>query len=200
MSILETHRGEVAQAVRNHRYDITEDGRLYLARSKVFIGGALTFTDLRDNHFQSIEANTFTLEGLTMWGNLMFVPDGGYPQPSALYYMPFKNDYHPDGTETGATVAAMAGEFTNYTSATRMKLTIATAATSPVFGSTANSILTFSAGGPYNIYGSAIVSAQAKGATTGKCPAIVRLDNPRLGFVGGDSIALGYQCTASDAG
>ncbi len=200
MSIFKSHPGEVAKAISTHRYDRTEDGRVYMPHAKVFLGGALILIDNRDNHFQSIEANTLCLEGLVAWGNTFFVPDGGYPAPSALYFMPFKNDFTPDGTETAASLPAAAGEFTAYTSNTRLKLPIATAATTPVFGTTSNATLVFSAGGPYDIYGSAIVTAQAKGATTGKAAACIRLASPRLGFNGGDSIALGYQCTAADAG
>lgn len=200
MSILNTHRGEVAQAIRNNRFELAEDGRVYLPRAKVFLGGALTVVDGRDGHAQSIDANMLTLEGLTDIGNTYFVPDGGYPQKAALYYMPYKNEYTPDGSEKGSTIAAAAGEFTAYTSTTRLKMTIAAAATTPVFGSTANSTLVFSAGGPYDIHGLAIVTAQAKGATTGKCVAVIPLASPRLGFLGGDNIGFGYQLTAADAG
>lgn len=200
MSILNTHRGEVAKAIRNQRFELTDDGGIYLPRAKVFVGGALTFVDHRDGHAQSIDCNKLTLEGLTHLLNSLMPPTGGYAQTAQWYYAPFKNDFTPDGSETAASLPAAAGEFTAYTSATRLPVTIATAATTPVAGSTTNATLVFSTGGPYSIYGASIVSAQAKSATTGKSLACVRLDNPRLGFNGGDSISLGYQLTAADAG
>lgn len=200
MSIFKTHPGEVAKAIRDHRYDLTEDGGIYLPRSKVFIGGAGTCVDMRDGHTQSVSANVLLLEGLTHMLNSSMPPAGGYPQTAQWYYAPFKNDFTPDGSETAASLPATAGEFTAYTNATRLPLTITAAAALPTAGSTANTQLTFNAGGPYDIYGFSIVSAQAKSAVTGKGLACVRLASPRLGFLGGDNVAFGYQISAADAG
>lgn len=200
--ILRRHPNEVSQAIRQHRYEMSDKG-IYLPGSRVFLGGALKCTDYRDNseQFVSIDANTLLTQGLVHALNVIFPPTGGYAQITQWYIAPFSNDYTPDASLTAATFTATAGEFTAYTSSTRLALTIAAAATTATTGNTGDeAILTLNSGGPYDIYGGCIISASAKSATTGKAMAAVRLENPRIDLSGGDRLGLEYVITASDAG
>lgn len=201
MSILQSHPGEVARALRNHHYELA-DGGILLPESKTFFGGALQVRDYRNGSTQrqAIDSNRMLLEGLTHILNTTLVPAGGYAQITNWYFAPYSNDYTPTNDLTAATFAATAGEFTNYTSATRLALTIATAATTPVAGSTSDSLLIFNAGGPFNIYGAGVFSASAKSATVGKGLAAIRLAAPMIGMPGGSKLGFSYQLSAADAG
>lgn len=201
-NILQTHPGEVADAIRRHRYEMSDSGIL-LNDAKVFLGGALKCTDYRDmsSQLMAIDANTLLTQGLVHNLNVCFPPTGGYAQITNWYIAPFEGDYTPDAGLTAADFPAVANEFEAYANATRHALTIAAAATTPSTGNTANqALLVFNAGGPYNIYGAAIVSNAAKGSVLGKAFACVRLDNPKLGMVGGEKLGLEYVITAADAG
>lgn len=201
MSILQSHPGEVARALRNHHYE-QADGGILLRGSKVFIGGALQVRNYANDSVQSmcVDSNMLVTEGLIHALNNILVPSGGYSQVSQWYFAPYKNDYTPTTDLTAATFASTAGEFTNYTSATRLALTIATAATTTVAGTSADSVIIFNSGGPYSVYGAAIVSASAKSATTGKMLAAIRMDAPMLGMPGGSKLGFSYQLSAADAG
>lgn len=200
-NILQSHPGEVAKAIRNHRYDLADNG-LFLPGSKVFLGGAMQVRNYEDDSVQSmrVDSNTLLLEGIIHALNNIFVPTGGYSQVLQWYFAPYKNDYTPTNDLTAATFAATAGEFTQYNGANRLPLVVATATTTPVTGSTADSVLIFNSGGPFSVYGSGIMSAQAKNAITGKGFACVRMDAPMLGMPGGSKLGFSYQLTGADAG
>ena len=199
-NILKRHLGEVARALRLHRYEKTESG-LYLNDSNVFVGGALKVHDYRDDtdQFAAISANTLLTQGLVHLLNQVFPPTGGYGGAvTAWYIAPFSGDYTPDAGLTAADFPTTAEEFEDYSGANRLALTIAAAATTPSTGNTGNqALMTFTAGG--DIYGAAIVSAAGKSATTGKAFAAVRLDNPKLGMETGEKLGLEYVITAADA-
>lgn len=201
-SILTTHRGEVARALRTHAYE-KSDGGILLRDSRVFLGGALKLHDHRDDSIamQSIDHNDLMTEGLVHALNCLLPPTGGYPQIPQWYIAPFSGDHTPDPSVTAATMPEAATEFTAYTNATRYPLTIAAAATTPSTGNSANvPLLVFSAGGPYDIYGAYLVSNANKGSTLGKALAGIRLATPKLGFVGGEKLGMEYVITAADAG
>lgn len=201
--ILNTHRGEVAAALRKHRYEVSDSGIL-LRDSRVFLGGALKTHDYRDgtNQYAGIDANTLLIEGLVHALNVLMPPQGGYAQITQWYIAPFSGNYEPDNTLTAATFPATATEFTKYTLGTRLPLTVAAAATTPSTGNTGNEaqMVLNSDDGPYNIYGAAIVSSSAKSAVSGKGLAAIRLGNPKLGMEGGEKLGFEYVLTAADAG
>lgn len=96
-----------------------------------------------------------------------------------------------------------ATEFTAYTATARLPWTIVAPTTTPTVdngAAIAAATLTFAAGGPYNLYGAAVLQAAAKGATTGKILMALRFTNPRLNMGAGDDLAFHYGLTLSDAG
>lgn len=202
MSMIQSHPAEVARALRTRSYEETGDGRILLAGSKVFIGGALKIHDHRDNSISmhDIDANTLLAEGLVHALNVLLPPTGGYAQITSWYIAPFSGNHTPSGPVTAATFTAASTEFTAYTASSRLPLIIAAAATTATTGNTgAQALMTCSTGGPYNIYGAYIVSVATKSATSGKALAGIRLDNPKLGLTGGDKLGFEYAITAADA-
>jgi hypothetical protein len=201
-NILQSNPGEVARALRTHRYE-KSDGGILLNDSRVFLGGAIKCTDYRDHSSEvmAIDANTLLTEGLVNALNTLFPPAGGYAQIPQWYIAPFSGNYTPDAALTAATFPGTATEFIAYANPTRHPLTIAAAATTPSTGNTGNqALLVFNAGGPYSIYGAAIVSQSGKGTTGGKAFACVRLATPKTGLVGGEKLGLEYVITAADEG
>lgn len=201
MSMIHTNPAEIARALRANRFEKTDDGKFYLPKARVFLGGALKVKDYRDNSIsqQDIDANLLLTQGLIHVLNTTLVPTGGYAQITQWYIAPFSGNHTPAADVTAATFTAAATEFTAYTNATRLTLEIAAAATTASSGNTGDeALMTCSTGGPYNIYGAYIVSVATKSATTGKALAGIRLDNPKLGMTGGDKLGFEYVLTAAD--
>ena len=199
-NILQRHPGEVARALRQHRFEKADNG-LYLPGAKVFFGGSLKVHDYRDDseQFIDIDANILLTEGLVHALNMVFPPSGGYGSAVSQWYIaPFSGDYTPTADLTAATFPDTATEFEDYTSATRLALTIAAAGTTASTGNTGNEALLV-LNGAGNIYGAAIVSVATKGATTGKAMAAVRLDSPKLAMSSGEKLGMEYIITAADA-
>lgn len=191
--------GEVAKAIRNFKYEVTRSG-IYLPGSKMHVGGIFGnayapagegFGPMERDH------NRVVNQGLNYLLNAAL---GGATQESAYYLAPFSGNVTPAAAWTAANFTANATEFTAYEGGSRLPWTTAPS-TAQAIGNTAAiaaSTMTFSAGGPYNVYGVGLLSASAKGATTGVLIAATRFDNPRTNMSPGDRLALEYVIAASD--
>lgn len=204
MNILSRFKSEFSRYLRNHQYDEAENGVLF-PRAGVFIGGALRVEDYRDSSADTVEisANLLLMEGLNHILDSTLVPDAGYAQIARWYYAPFSGNYTPNLQHTAAQLPAASTEFTNYTSATRLPVGVPTPADNAAAGATGvTAVLEMSPGGPYNLYGVNIVSAQSKNSTAGKALASVRFPRPKLDLAAdsnsADKIALGYRLFARD--
>lgn len=197
------HAGEVFRRMTRHQYDVTDDGSIYLGRMNVIVGGAMgTSHRPAGGEFGpwQIDHNKLPTEGLVQ---LVGAGVGALPQITQFYIAPYAGNVSPAATWTGANFASNATEFTAYTAATRLPWTITAPTTAPTVdngAAIAAATLTFNAGGPYNLYGAAVLQAAAKAATTGKILMALRFANPRLNMGAGDDLAFHYGLTLSDAG
>jgi len=185
---------ELARDVRNLKYEIAESGVLF-PRSRLFIGGAFRVTG--GDGESTIDANTFTNEGLNYVLNAAF---GGGAPITQFFLAPFSSNVTPNAGWTAATFPGAATEFTAYTNPTRPQWVEANS-DGQVIGNTASqAVFTFNAGGPYNLYGMALLSSSAKGAATGVLAAAMRFAAPRLNQLAGDRLAVEYTLSAMDDG
>lgn len=195
-------RAQIAAALRLHKYERADNGQIRIAGSGLQMGGALQVRDYRDMSLEvaAIDDNTLTTQGLVHAANNIIVPTGGYSQVTQWYVTPFSGNHTPDEDVTAATFNAAATEFTAYTSATRLALVVAEAATTPATGNTGNeALMVCNSGGPYNVYGAYLLSVATKGSGSGKSLAGIRLENPKLGMAGGDKLGFEYVLTLGNA-
>jgi hypothetical protein len=193
---------EIATAVRRFRYERTDDGRIFVPSSKLFIGGAFTHryaTAGGDFGPLSIDPNIVVDQGINYLLNAAFL---GQAQETAFYVALFANNYDPVPTLTGANFNAQADEFTAYVSGTRPAWAIGDDPTTTKSVSNVGSEASFvySAGGPYNIYGAAILTGSAKEGGADKLIAATRFVTPRTNQIAGDMLAVGYTLAGQDAG
>ena len=192
--------GEAARAVRNHAFEKTNHG-IFLPKAKVHIGGVLRHThiDAAGNEDVAVDPNLIVNEGLNYILNAAL---GGQSQVGAFFLAPFSGNVTPAAGWTGANFASNATEFTAYTNSTRLPWTTVPATAQSIGNSAAlaAATATFSAGGPYNLYGVGLLQASAKSATTGVLVAAVRFASPRLNMAAGDKLAFEYVLAASDDG
>lgn len=194
---------DVVRAIRNHRFEPTESGGIYIPGARASIGGVFRHALCPAGSVTfgpwAVDPNRVVGEGLNDLLNVYFT---GSAAPAAFYLAPFSGNVTPAAGWTAATFPATATEFTGYTASSRLPWTPA-ASTAQSVGNTAAlaaSTLTFAAGGPYNLYGNALLTASAKGATTGKLVAATRFATPRTNMAAGDKLALEYVFTAKDEG
>ncbi len=103
--------------------------------------------------------------------------------PEAAWYVGlFEGDYTPTGNETAATVAALATECTANQAATRVQAVFGTPANGVVDNSA--SLAEFVMTADKTVHGAFLISASAKGATTGVLAQIVRFPSPKVQSVG----------------
>ena len=197
------HAGEVFHRMTRRQYDITDDGSIYLGAMHATVGGAMgTSHRPVGGEFGpwQIAHNKLPTEGLIQ---LVGAGVGVLPQITQFYIAPYSGNVTPASSWTGANFAANATEFTAYDAATRLPWTITAPTTTPTVdngAAIAAATLTFAAGGPYNLYGAAVLQSAAKSAVTGKILMCLRFPNPRLNMGAGDDLAFHYGLTLADAG
>lgn len=197
------HASEVFRRMARHQYDVTDDGSIYLGRMNAVVGGAMgTAHRPAGGEFGpwQIDHNKLPTEGLVY---LVGVAAGVLPQITQFYIAPYAGNVSPAASWTGANFAANATEFTAYTASSRLPWNVTAPTTTPTVdngAAIAAATLTFAAGGPYNLYGAAVLQAAAKSATTGNILMALRFSNPRLNMGAGDDLAFHYGLTLSDAG
>lgn len=191
---------EAARAISNFQFERTENGQLYLPRSRTFIGGVFRHAHAPagcDFGPMAVDPNRIVRQGLDYILNAAL---GGQAQTTQFYLAPFSGNVTPAADWNGATFAGAATEFTAYTSATRLPWNT-DPSTEQAIGNTeslADATLVLNPGGPYNIYGVGLIEASAKSATTGRLIAATRFATPRTNMAGGDRLALEYVLTAKD--
>lgn len=193
---------EAARSFANRKFELSPAGVLF-PRLGLFIGGAFHHRVCPAGGQWSpwsIDPNVFTNQGLN---NLLNSAFGAQSAVSTWYIAPFSGNVTPDSSWTGANFTANSTEFTAYTPSTRplWDLTGNTPTSSESIGNTGNeAVITFSSGGPYNLYGLGLLSSATKSATTSTITlaAATRFDNARTNQASGDKLGLGYVITAAD--
>lgn len=197
------HANEVFQRLRGHKYEVADAGALYIPEMHVTVGGAMaTAHRPLGGAFGPWEVshNLVPTEGLIY---MVGAACAGVAQITQFYIAAFAGNVTPAAGWTGANFASDATEFTAYTAATRLPWTVTAPVSTPTVdngAAIAAATMTFSAGGPYNLYGAGVLSAAAKSATANKLLMAVRFTTPRLNMQAGDELAFHYGLTMQDAG
>lgn len=190
---LRAHGRELARALSNFHVEPTEDGRLYFAKQKLYIGGV--FAHSVNGLDRRIDENLFVDEGLMDVLTTYFVAG---TQATGFYIAPFINNVAPVNTLTAATFNTTMGEFTAYTNATRPQWTPGTPATNSVGNSASPANFVLNANG--SMWGMAMfINANAKTSGTGKLAAATQFAAQRTGLLSGDTVACEYDILAQSA-
>lgn len=196
-NLLQLYKREIARALRNRHYELTPAGIRLNQGSGIIVNGSFKHHDFKGN--VEIDPNLFVTEGLIQILNSSLA---GVSAISSYYMALFSNDYTPADTLTAATFTATAGEVTaGVTGSTRPAWDRTAASSTPSVGNTGDeTVFTYAAGGPYNIYGVALLSSSVKGGTGGKLMAATRFAVSRLNQVAGDRLGIEYVIEAADGG
>ena len=198
------HAAEILRNLRNHKYEESDNG-IYMPSMHATVGGAMSTAHRpAGGEFGPWEVshNKIPAEGLIYMVGAACAA-AHVPAIDQFYIAPFSGNVTPDDNWKGSNFAALATEFTAYTAAGRLPWNVEAPATTPTVSNgaaVAAATLTFAPGGPYNLYGAAVLEASGKGATTGKLLMAVRFGSSRLNMAAGDDLAFSYAIALTDAG
>lgn len=181
--------------IKRHGYEVVGDGRIYVPRARMFLGGVFGYEvkrggeiiDKWDSH------NLWVNQGLNH-GLDVILHDGTKVHP--WYVGIFEGNYTPLATDTAANISANSTECTAYSEATRQEY-VETAASSQSTNNTANKAV-FTMNATKTIYGAFLASASAKGATTGTLLAADKAGTSKS-LTSGDQLLVEYIMTAAAA-
>lgn len=163
-------KAEFARALRNFRYDRTENG-VWFPAQKAGFGGL--FTLIRPDFDPVDGKNTVTLPWLDKLLDTYF---NAASAPPGCYIAPFTNAVTPSSALTAANFASTQGEYTGYTQSTRVAWTSNGSSASQKV-SNSNAPATFTIGtSATTLNGAGLLTSSAKGAVDGVLVAAARFD------------------------
>lgn len=185
-----------AREVARNQYEATDDGRIYLAKSKVYIGGIFTHEVIRDGESLRVgrNHNIVVAEGRTHLLNVLLA---GATQVSPWYLGLFKGNYTPVDGDKATNIVANATECqTEYDESARP--TFVGSVTGDT-GSNDGSKATFTFNATVTIYGAFLISVNTKGSTTGTLFSAGRFEDGQRDMKNTDKLQVGYNLQANDA-
>lgn len=158
-------RTELARALRDSHYEMAPAGVLF-PRAGLLLGGV--FGCRIDDGPMHYGPNAVANEGINAMLDVFFHAGA---QTTAWFIAPFTTNVAPTAALTAAAFAATQGEYTAYTEAARQAWTVDAAPTAQIIqNSVAPAVFTIGVAAA-TICGAGLLSASAKGATTGTLAA-----------------------------
>ena len=196
MNDLLKHRGEVLRALANHKYDVTDDGGIFLGAGINAMPMGVFDVDQRrggDLIGRTAGSNVIPTEGLN---HILSAVVAGGSQVLTWYVALFEGNVTPGASLTAATFTSTTTECTAYDEATRVEFKEG-AASGGVIDNAANRAI-FTMNATKTVYGGALISNSGKSNTSGVLLAAARFAAPR-NVVGADELSVRYTLTLTSA-
>ena len=183
---------ELAKAIHNENFDVTESG-LYFPTQSVGVKGEY-FDRINDGEWMQTQ-NLITKEGLVDVLNTYFI--NSKAKQAGFYLALFSGATAPAANWTAANFATVANEITSltegYTSATRPQFVPTSATDQTYIDNLANTArLTIVTSSQLNVTGTALLTNSARGGTTGVLISATKYAAART-FQNGDTYDVGYR-------
>ncbi len=183
---------ELAKAIHNENFDVTESG-LYFPTQSVGVKGEY-FDRINDGEWMQTQ-NLITKEGLVDVLNTYFI--NSKAKQAGFYLALFSGATAPAANWTAANFATVANEITSltegYTSATRPQFVPTSATDQTYIDNLANTArLTIATSSQLNVTGTALLTNSARGGTTGVLISATKYAAART-FQNGDTYDVGYR-------
>ena len=183
---------ELAKAIHNENFDVTESG-LYFPTQSVGVKGEY-FDRINDGEWMQT-LNLITKEGLIDVLNTYFI--NSKAKQAGFYLALFSGATAPAANWTAANFATVANEITSltegYTSATRPQFVPTSATDQTYIDNLANTArLTIATSSQLNVTGTALLTNSARGGVTGVLISATKYAAART-FQNGDTYDVGYR-------
>ncbi len=183
-------RKELATAIENEVYDVTEQG-IYFPNQGVMAHGQ--YFDRVNGGEWSASKNLVVTEGLA---HILNVAMGSTPKPTAYYLALFSGATAPAPNWTGANSASVASEIVSttegYTNATRPEWKETNTTGNSIDNMTAAASVTIATASTLNVTGAALLTNATRGATTGTLVSATKYAAARV-FQNNDVYDIGYR-------
>ena len=187
---LARHMPTVARAIRNHKWEQHQNGIL-LPKERCIVGGFYSYR-VNGGDWSEPEHNLLPNEGLNFALDLI----GNNTSPAAAYIALYGGAYTPIAGNTAAGFTATYTEITSgsegYEESTRVLWDTSAAASQAVNNYAAPAEFTIITAGSLTVNGVALLTASAKGATTGKLVSASRFGAAKS-FSDDDTFEVKYQ-------
>lgn len=197
MNILERFGYEFRRALRNFKYERTENGSLLMPAQGILVHGE--WANSLNGGEWAVDRNLVVNQGLDY---LLDVALSSGSQLAAFFIAPFAANVAPAAGLTAATFTATQTEFTNYTQSTRPAWTEAGVTGQLINNNASPGLITVGSGTGVNnttVWGAGLVSASGKSSTSGTLVSCVRFAAARTGLTENDELRFKYQIAASSA-
>jgi hypothetical protein len=189
-------REEFRRALRNNRYEITDEGDIYLPQQGVRIGGIMGNAVRRNGEIimpWEFHHNVVTTEGINHVLNVTMHDTA----KTATWYIGIHTAGAPAIGTTAATYHSTHTETTSYDEATRIEWNTA-ASTAKSITNSANKA-TFTMSGTVTVTGAGILSVSTKQSTSGVLLAVASFASSR-DLKDDDELLVSYTLGAADDG
>ena len=187
---------DIRRAIRNNKYELTEGG-VYFPEAKGFGGGV--FTEILNGEEVGSHKNLIVDQWWVHMLNTIFHTES---KQSAWYVALFSGNVSVAANWTAATFASQASEIVSttegYTGANRPTWTPATATTPTMNNNASPALFTIATAGTLTVRGAALISSQARGATSGALFAASRFAVDRS-LQNADDYGIRYSSTFTSA-
>jgi len=181
---------DVAKALRNHKYEYTDNGKILFPSLKLTFAGHFE-TSVNGSPWD-VDHNLVVMEGRN---SILSMALDQASQDAAYYIALYSGSITVADGLTAATFTANTTEFINYTEATRVLWDKGNASAGALNNDASPAVFTMDIGGG-TIRGAGLLSAPAKSATTGKIIAAANFSVAKVLAVA-EELRIKYGITAT---
>jgi hypothetical protein len=193
---LQKHSREFATALRNHQYEVSDEGILF-PKQRAFISGVYTHTV--NGQDERIDSNIVVTEGMN---HMLDVVLHGTTAVATWYFGLFSANVTPVNTWTAANFTANATEITSntegYSETTRQAFVEAAASAGSTNNTASKAAFTIITATSVTVWGAGLLSSSVKGGTSGTLLSSAKFSAART-LYNTDVFNVGYTLTLTSS-
>jgi hypothetical protein len=193
---LQKHSREFATALRNHQYEVSDEG-VYFPKQGAIVSGV--YTHNVNGQDERVDSNIVVTEGMN---HMLDVVLHGGTAVATWYFGLFSANYTPVATLTAATFTSASTELTSntegYSETTRQAFVEAAAAAGSINNTASKAAFTIATATTVTVWGAGLLSSNVKGGTTGTLLSAAKFSAART-LYNTDVFNLGYTLTLTSS-
>ena len=187
---LKKHSREFATALRNHQYEVTDEGGVLFPKQGAIVSGV--YTHNINGSDERVDSNIVVTEGMN---HILDVVLHGTTAVATWYFGLFSANVTPVSTWTAANFTANATEITSntegYSETTRQAFVEAAASAGSINNTASKAAFTIATATSITVWGAGLLSSNVKGGTTGTLMSAAKFSAART-LYDTDVFNLGY--------
>jgi hypothetical protein len=195
---LQKHSREFATALRNHQYEMTDEGGVLFPKQSAIVSGV--YTHNVNGADERIDSNIVVTEGMNHM--LAVALDSTTSKLNTWYFGLFSANVTPVATWTAANFTANATEITSntegYSETTRQEFVDAAPSSGSINNTASKAAFTIATATSISVWGAGLLSSSTKGGTSGTLLSSAKFSAVRTLYAT-DVFNLGYTLTLTSS-